>query len=210
MKKFNHLPNEKLINSSKFTSDKDYMSVTSLTSKMSEDAILDWRKRVGEEEANRIMKESSQKGIAIHSFCEDYINNEPILIPEKDIEEYYTFKAMKSELNNIDNVWGLEIPLWSDEYKLKGRCDCIAEFNGSLAMIDFKTTKKPKKREWITSYFIQATAYTEMVKEQTDIQIDDIVLIFGVLNYNQVKVETAKSKDYIKELNKINNNFNFK
>ena len=136
------------------------------------------------------------------------MNNEKILIPEKRIEEYYTFKAMKTELNNLNNIWGLEIPLWSDEYRLKGRCDCIAEFNGELAMIDFKTSKKPKKREWITSYFVQATAYIEMVKEHTGIQIDNIVLIFGITNYNQVKVETADPKNYLKELNRINNEFN--
>lgn len=208
MENFIHNPNQKLIEASKLNSEKKYMSVTTLTGKLSEDAILDWRRKVGDEEADRVMKESSQRGIAIHSFCEDYMNNEPILIPEKRIEEYYTFKAMKTELNNLNNIWGLEIPLWSDEYRLKGRCDCIAEFNGELAMIDFKTSKKPKKREWITSYFVQATAYIEMVKEHTGIQIDNIVLIFGITNYNQVKVETADPKNYLKELNRINNEFN--
>ena len=190
--KFIHQPNEKLIEIAKINSEKKYLSVTKLTGKLSEDAINQWKAKVGIEVAEKVMKESSERGTCIHKFCEDYL----------------TFKAMKPELNNINNIVGIEVPLWSDEYKLKGRADCIGEYNGVLSMIDFKTSKKPKKKEWVEPYFIQATAYIEMVKEHTGIEIDQIVLLSGITNFNQCKVMLETPKNYLKELNRINNEFN--
>ena len=101
---FKHIPNKKLIEVSKQTKDKKYLSVTGLTGKVSEKAILEWRKKVGEETANKIMTESSNRGTSIHNFCEHYLQNESIMIPEQNIPEYYTFKAMKPELNKINNI----------------------------------------------------------------------------------------------------------
>lgn len=206
---FLHKPNQKLIEASKIISEKkSYLSVTGLTGKESEEGLLDWRKRVGDEVADRMMREGAERGTTIHKFCEMYLQNEPILIPENKISEYYTFKAMKPELNNLNNIWGLEIPMWSDEYRLKGRCDCIAEYKTDLAMIDFKTSKKPKKREWLGGYFVQATAYVQMVKEQTGIDIKNIILMFGITNYNQCTIIQDKPENHIKELNRMNNEFN--
>jgi len=206
---FLHKPNQKLIEASKIISEKkSYLSVTGLTGKESEEGLLDWRKRVGDEVADRMMREGAERGTTIHKFCEMYLQNEPILIPENKISEYYTFKAMKPELNNLNNIWGLEIPMWSDEYRLKGRCDCIAEYKSDLAMIDFKTSKKPKKREWLGGYFVQATAYVQMVKEQTGIDIKNIILMFGITNYNQCTIIQDKPENHIKELNRMNNEFN--
>ena len=209
MMTFLHKPNQKLIEASKIISEKkSYLSVTGLTGKESEEGILDWRKRVGDEVADKIMKESAERGTTIHKFCETYLQNEPILIPENKISEYYTFKAMKPELNNLNNIWGLEVPMYSDEYRLKGRCDCIAEYKTDLAMIDFKTSKKPKKREWLGGYFVQATAYVQMVKEHTGIDIKHIILMFGITNYNQCIVIKDKPENHLKELNRMNNEFN--
>ena len=206
---FSHKPNQKLIEASKIISEKkSYLSVTGLTGKESEEGILEWRKRVGDEVADKMMREGAERGTTIHKFCEMYLQNEPILIPENKISEYYTFKAMKPELNNLNNIWGLEIPMWSDEYRLKGRCDCIAEYKTDLAMIDFKTSKKPKKREWLGGYFVQATAYVQMVKEQTGIDIKNIILMFGITNYNQCIIVQDKPENHIKELNRMNNEFN--
>ena len=206
---FLHKPNQKLIEASKIISEKkSYLSVTGLTGKESEEGILEWRKRVGDEVADKMMREGAERGTTIHKFCETYLQNEPILIPENKISEYYTFKAMKPELNNLNNIWGLEIPMWSDEYRLKGRCDCIAEYKTDLAMIDFKTSKKPKKREWLGGYFVQATAYVQMVKEQTGIDIKNIILMFGITNYNQCTIIQDKPENHIKELNRMNNEFN--
>ena len=206
---FLHKPNQKLIEASKIISEKkSYLSVTGLTGKESAEGLLDWRKRVGDEVADRMMREGAERGTTIHKFCEIYLQNEPILIPENKISEYYTFKAMKPELNNLNNIWGLEIPMWSDEYRLKGRCDCIAEYKTDLAMIDFKTSKKPKKREWLGGYFVQATAYVQMVKEQTGIDIKNIILMFGITNYNQCIIVQDKPENHIKELNRMNNEFN--
>ena len=206
--KFCHKPNQQLIEVSKIYSEKKYLSVTKLTGKESEQAIIDWRKRVGDEVADKIMKQSSKRGTNIHNFIENYLSNEEIMVPESAIENYYTFKSMKPELNKIDNIVGLEVPVYSDEYRLRGRFDCLAEYNGELSMIDFKTSKKVKKKAWITPYFIQATAYTEMIKEHTDLNIKNIVLIFGITDYNLCKVEIEKPQNFIKELNRINNEYN--
>ena len=206
---FLHKPNQKLIEASKIISEKkSYLSVTGLTGKESAEGLLEWRKRVGDEVADRMMREGAERGTTIHKFCEMYLQNEPILIPENKISEYYTFKAMKPELNNLNNIWGLEIPMWSDEYRLKGRCDCIAEYKTDLAMIDFKTSKKPKKREWLGGYFVQATAYVQMVKEQTGIDIKNKILMLGITNYNQCTIIQDKPENLIKELNRMNNEFN--
>ena len=102
--KFIHQPNDKLIEIAKVNSEKKYMSVTKLTGKLSEDAINQWKANVGIEVADKVMKEASERGTCIHKFCEDYLTNEQILIPENSIDNYYTFKAMKPELNNINNV----------------------------------------------------------------------------------------------------------
>ena len=110
---FLHKPNQKLIEASKIISEKkSYLSVTGLTGKESAEGLLDWRKRVGDEVADRMMREGAERGTTIHKFCEMYLQNEPILIPENKISEYYTFKAMKPELNNLNNICGIEIPMW--------------------------------------------------------------------------------------------------
>ena len=208
MNKFTHIENEKLIIAQEEYKQKDYLSVTKLTGKLSEDGIAEWRRKVGDEVADRIMKNASERGLNIHNLIEDYLNNKEIMIPENAIDHYYTFKAMKPELNKINNIQGLELKMFSDEYKLKGRCDCFAEYDGKLSMIDFKTSKKIKKKSWLDAYFIQATAYCEMVREHTNLEIDNIVLIFGITDYNTCKIESEKPQNFLKELIRINNEYN--
>ena len=157
-----------------------YPSITTCLSILSRDSIAAWRARVGEEEANRVSAKAAGRGTRVHQMCEDYINN------KLDISKYTpadkeTFLSIQSILDeNIGLVRGQEVPLYSDYLGVAGRVDCVADWNGRLAVIDFKTSKKPKKKEWISSYFMQAAAYCVMWEERTGIPIDKTVIVVAV------------------------------
>lgn len=168
-----------------------YPSVTTVLSILNEDAIRKWRQRVGEEEANKISHRAATRGTAVHEIIEDYINN------KADYTEGYmpnvieNFKDVKGILDaNIGKVYAQEVPLYSDHLGLAGRVDCVAEYNGKLSIVDFKTSRKTKKKEWITNYFIQESAYAIMWEERTKQPITQLVTIISVDNEDpQVFVE---------------------
>ena len=161
--------------------DKYYPSVTSITSFKNAAFFKDWRKKIGEDEANRITARATQRGTAFHSIAEDYING------ELDLEKYLEnnplsvrmFQSAKDTLNRIDNIHCLESFLYSHYLGLAGRVDCIAEFDGELAVIDFKTSTKEKKEEHIENYFVQETAYAAMFLERTGIEVKKIVTLIA-------------------------------
>ena len=161
--------------------DKYFPSVTSITSFKNAAFFKDWRKKIGEDEANRITARATQRGTAFHSIAEDYING------ELDLEKYLEnnplsvrmFQSAKDTLNRIDNIHCLESFLYSHYLGLAGRVDCIAEFDGELAVIDFKTSTKEKKEEHIENYFVQETAYAAMFLERTGIEVKKIVTLIA-------------------------------
>ena len=161
--------------------DKYYPSVTSITSFKNAAFFSKWRKKIGEDEANRITARATQRGTAFHSIAEDYING------ELDLDKYLDnnplcvrmFQSAKDTLNRIDNIHCLEAFLYSHYLGLAGRVDCIAEFDGELAVIDFKTSTKEKKEEHIENYFVQETAYAAMFLERTGIEVKKIVTLIA-------------------------------
>ena len=161
--------------------DKYYPSVTSITSFKNAKFFKEWRTKIGEDEANRITARATQRGTAFHSIAEDYING------ELDLEKYLEnnplsvrmFQSAKDTLNRIDNIHCLESFLYSHYLGLAGRVDCIAEFDGELAVIDFKTSTKEKKEEHIENYFVQETAYAAMFLERTGIEVKKIVTLIA-------------------------------
>ena len=161
--------------------DKYYPSVTSITSFKNAASFKDWRKKIGEDEANRITARATQRGTAYHSIAEDYING------ELDLEKYLEnnplsvrmFQSAKDTLNRIDSIHCLESFLYSHYLGLAGRVDCIAEFDGELAVIDFKTSTKEKKEDYIEHYFVQETAYAAMFLERTGIEVKKIVTLIA-------------------------------
>jgi genome maintenance exonuclease 1 len=93
------------------------------------------------------------------------------------------FRSIKPELiQRINNIHAQEVPLYSKHLGLAGRVDCIAEFDGRLSVIDFKTSRRPKKKEWIKDYFLQACAYSIMWEERTQIPIDKLVIMVSVMD----------------------------
>ena len=161
--------------------DKYYPSVTSITSFKNAKFFKEWRTKIGEDEANRITARATQRGTAFHSIAEDYING------ELDLDKYLDnnplsvrmFQSAKDTLNRINNIHCLESFLYSHYLGLAGRVDCIAEFDGELAVIDFKTSTKEKKEEHIENYFVQETAYAAMFLERTGIEVKKIVTLIA-------------------------------
>jgi len=156
-----------------------YPSITTVLSILSEESIAKWRARVGDEEANRISTKAAGRGTLVHSIIEGYLKNE-------NIEDY--LPHIRQSLENlrpildkrIGKIFGLEVPLYSNHLGLAGRCDCIAEFDGVPSIVDFKTSRKPKKKEWITNYFAQMAGYAVMWEERTGRPITNTVAIMDV------------------------------
>jgi len=141
---------------------KSYPSVTAVSGLHGKQAILEWRKRVGEEEANRVSARASRRGTSIHSLCEDYLRNKEVSPDMFDLE---AFSSIKHELNKINNIHCLETQLYSDFLKVAGTVDCVAEYDGRISVIDFKTSARLKSRDDIHSYFMQTAAYAVMFEE---------------------------------------------
>jgi len=156
-----------------------YPSVTTVTSHRTKDKIMKWRKRVGEAEANKISGRASSRGNKFHSMVECYLKNETVKFDEKNPLASFMFKTAKDTLNNINNIHLLESPLYSDHLRIAGRVDCIAEYEGKLSVIDFKTSTKPKKESWIENYFVQETAYAVMYYERCGVKVDKIVTLIA-------------------------------
>jgi|TARA_A100001388_G_scaffold267370_1_gene241450 genome maintenance exonuclease 1 len=155
-----------------------YPSVTTVLSILNEDIIKAWRQRVGEEEANRISGKASNRGTRVHSIVEKYLNNEDTVKFLPHIRQ--SLENLKPVLNDIETIYGLEVPLYSHYLGLAGRCDCIGKYKGVPSIIDFKTSRYIKKKEKISNYFAQGAAYSIMWEERTGLVAPNIVIIMDV------------------------------
>lgn len=160
-----------------------YDSVTTILSHAKDKTFLkEWRNRVGEEEANRIVKRSTSRGTKLHEACEKYLLNEltdmkiKTLMP--DVKDFFLqLKPLIDE--NVGNVYGTEQALFSDRLKIAGRTDCIAEWNGKLSIVDYKNSIREKREDWIQDYFIQCTAYANLFEDLTGLPIEQIVVLIA-------------------------------
>ena len=158
-----------------------YPSITNLLGNLSKEAIKAWRDRIGHEEANKISRQAAGRGTAVHQVCEDYVNNNPDYDKDLMPNILYDFNRIKDILDTrIGTVYGQELPLYSDHLKVAGRVDCVAEFDGKVSIIDYKTSRKTKKKEWIHSYFMQECFYAIAWEERTGIPITQLVTIISV------------------------------
>ena len=181
------------------------VSITSVTSHFNKEIFINWRKRVGNEEADKITKAATGRGTDMHTLTEHYLKNEDL--PEVRPISDFLFKIAKGKLNKIDNIYALEGPLYSKELGIAGTVDCIAEYDGELAIIDFKTSKKPKPRNWIEHYFVQCMAYGCMLYEMKGISIKKLVIIMACENGECVIYEERDKAKYIKLLGEYINKF---
>ena len=171
-------------------------SVTTVVGAQKKQSIVDWRKRVGDEEANRITKQATSRGTNVHTICENYLNNKQDYLKGIMPDAVEFFLTIKPYLNKIDNIHYQEQALWSEKIEMAGRVDCIAEYEGKLSVIDFKTASRPKKKEDIEDYYWQCTAYALMYEELVGKPIDDIVIIMAVKD-SEPMVFKEKVSDHI-------------
>ena len=171
-----------------------YPSITTVLSVKNKKGLFEWRKRVGDDVANYVAQKAATRGTHVHHMCEDYLNND--FDEEKHKKKFLPYvlfnQLRESVLQKIDNIYAQECGLYSDKYRVAGRVDCIAEYDGKLSIIDFKTSSKERSDDWNESYYIQASAYAEMFEERTEIAIDQVVIL--VVTEDGVVQEFVKNK----------------
>lgn len=172
-----------------------YPSVTSVVGLLKAQSIQEWRNRVGHEVANKISSRASNRGTAIHSLCEDYLLGKN---PTPKLPDHEMFSAMRPFLDKIDNIHCLETQLFSHHLEVAGTVDCIAEYEGVLHVIDFKTASKPKEHAWIHDYFMQTSAYAVMFEEMTQIPVSRLLIVMGVDDHETL-VFQEKRNDWIRQ-----------
>lgn len=174
------------------------VSITSVISNYKKEFFDAWRKRVGEDVADKKTRRATSRGTDTHTLIEHWLKNEdlPTVQPLSEM----LFKIAKPALARIDNIHSLEGALYSRYLGIAGTVDCIAEFDGELAIIDFKTSEKPKPRKWIDGYFVQCCAYACMLHELTGLSVKKFVIIMACENGDvEIYEERDKSK-YLKIL----------
>ena len=180
-----------------------YPSVTSVLSFINGPKFADWRRRVGEEEANRVTKHATTRGTNLHTLFEHFLNNEDITgLKEWEVPLVnLMFRAAKPELvKHVDNIYQQETQMSSDRLCLAGTVDLICEWDGELAVVDFKTSAKTKPEAWLESYFVQLSAYWAMFSEKTGVVPKKLVVFLVAENGDIQIVERRNPLDYLKTL----------
>lgn len=185
---------------------KRYPSVTTVLGKTTDQSWLkEWEDRVGKERVEHVSKQASRRGTAVHEIAEKYLRNDPDYKKGEMPVNIASFNYIKPFLDeNVGLIAGLELPLYSDFLRTAGRVDMIAKWNGEWAIIDFKTSKRNKKKEDITNYFLQASCYSYMFFERTGLHIPKIVIVMTVDDSEPLIFE-ERSKDYITKFIKLRN-----
>jgi genome maintenance exonuclease 1 len=173
--------------------------------------VVNWKKRLFFAEWNRNnpgeSKRATTRGTKFHSCIESYLLNEHHSSEEgiksilPSFAEEFLFRQLQPELDKIDNIRLLENGLWSDMLRLAGRVDCVAEYDNKLSIVDFKSSGKEKKKEYITEYFLQATAYSIMLKERYDLSVNNIVILISSED-GTTQVFQENPKNHVKQLKK--------
>ena len=176
---------------------KAYPSITTVLSIRSKEGIEKWRESIGEKVANWEMGRAARRGKATHTLVEQYIKNETPSI--RDVLPLGLFRLLKPYLDQIDNIHCLETIMYSKKLTIAGQVDCIAEYNGKLAVIDFKTANKERKEDWIENYFLQTTAYSIMYEELFGKSIDQIVILLAAED-GTVQSYVREKKEYVDKL----------
>lgn len=175
-------------------------SVTTVLGHSSKQKILEWKNRIGHEEAQKISTRASIRGTKFHSMMEKYLSNEQNIFEDVMPDMKQAFNDAQSTLDKIDNIHYIEAPLYSEVLGIAGRTDVIAEYEGIPSIIDFKTSLKEKREGWIENYFEQGTCYSLMYEEMTDIRIDKVVIIISVDGLDKPQVFIKNRIHYIDSL----------
>jgi genome maintenance exonuclease 1 len=187
-----------------------YPSITTVIGKQpgKQKGLQAWRNKIGHDAANMISGKAARRGTAFHNICEDYLNNQDITDHKgKNFLAWCMFNEMKSTIdNNIEVVELQETNMYSNKYKVAGRCDLIGLWDNEMAVVDFKTTTTPKKEEWIEDYYIQCCAYAAMYEEHTGTAVNRIVVAM-VAEDGSIQIFEKNTKDYLEKLSNLMDQF---
>lgn len=180
----------------------EYPSVTTVLGAEEKAGIKAWKEALGAKKADKETKRCSDRGTAVHKMVEDYLNNIEYddVVGTHEYSNVKMFNQMRTRLKKIGNIRAQEVPLYSDMIKIAGRVDCVAEYDGVLSIIDFKTSNNTKSLDMVHDYFLQCTAYAIMYSELFDELIEDIVVIIGVEKGIAPMVYRKKIDDYVAPL----------
>jgi len=174
-----------------------FPSITTVLQVRKREGLSEWRKKVGNDVANYISRTAAHRGTKVHHMCEDFLNNQEVVKDNREFLPWCLFQQLRPVLKaNINNIYAQECGLWSDKYKVAGRVDCIAEYNGVPSIIDFKTSKSERNDDWNLDYYIQASAYAEMFEERTGTPIEQIVILV-VTEDGTVQEFVKKKHEYL-------------
>ena len=178
---------------------KNYPSITTVLGIRKTEQLKGWREKIGENVANWEMGRAARRGKSFHTLVEQYIKGETPSI--RDVLPLGLFKLLKPYIDQIDNIHLLEAIMYSKKLTVAGQVDCVAEYNGKLSVIDFKTANKERQEDWIDNYFLQTTAYAHMYEETFGTPIEQIVIL--IASEDGTTQAFIKNKaDYEKELGK--------
>ena len=211
MRKFNFvfgMPELKQLETDESTGERFYISpsgkklpsVTTVLGHFKKKAMIEWRNRVGHEEADKVSTRASLRGTKFHNMMEGYLRGEEGFFDGVMPDMKQSFNDMKETLDLVDNIHYIESPLYSEKLGVAGRTDVIAEFGKTLSIIDFKTSRKEKKEEWIENYFEQGTAYALMYEELVGIPVNQIVILISVDFMEHPQVFIRDKNQYIQSL----------
>ena len=184
-----------------------FPSVTTVLSAQENEGLIRWRENLGEDVANFEMRRAANRGKIFHSIVEDYLNNRSIQNYKSKVLSFGLFSLVKKEFERVDNIHNLEVTMFSKKYKIAGRADCIAEFDGLLSIIDFKSANRAKKQDQLEKHAIQETAYSVMWNELTNIPIEQIVTIVACEN-GELQTVIEKPEFYRQKLESVIEQFN--
>ena len=155
--------------------DKHFPSITTVLGAIPKPGLIAWRKNVGEAAAKWEMNRAARRGSATHTLVEQYLKGETPSI--RDVLPLGMFRLLKPYLDQVDNIHALEKIMYSKQLTVAGQVDCIAEYNGKLSVIDFKTANKERVDSWNENYYIQCTVYAIMYEELFGTPIEQIVIL---------------------------------
>ena len=178
---------------------KAYPSVTSVLGIKKKAELQGWRNKIGEDVANWEMGRAARRGKATHLLVEEYIKGKTP--SERGVLPLGLFKLLKPYVDQIDNIHLLETIMYSPKLTIAGQGDCVAEYNGKLSVIDFKTANKQRLESWIENYFMQTTAYAQMYEETFGKSIEQIVILLASED-GSVQNFIKEKKDYLQPLMK--------
>ena len=183
---------------------KNYPSITTVLGIRKSEALKGWREKIGESVANWEMGRAARRGKSFHTLVEQYLKGETPSI--RDVLPLGLFKLLKPYIDQIDNIHLLEAIMYSPKLTVAGQVDCVAEYNGKLSVIDFKTANKERQEDWIDNYFLQTTAYAHMYEETFGTPIEQIVILIASED-GSVQTFIKNKADYEEELGKSIQNF---